>query len=88
MADTSKYDRSVGLHCPTCGATQFHHDEHDESAPVTCASCGLQISRNDLIEANGENIAAHVGQMKDEVIADVRKQLRDAFSALKSFKVK
>jgi len=88
MTDAGKYDRSVKLQCPTCGATQFHHDEHDENARVICASCGLQISRGELIEANGENISAHVEQMKSEVVADVRKQLRDALSGLKTFKVK
>lgn len=88
MNDAGKYDRSVELQCPTCGATQFHHDEHDETAPVTCASCGLKISRSELIEANDENITAHVEQMKDEVVADVRKQLSDALSGLKNFKIK
>lgn len=85
---SGKYDRSIGLHCPTCGGTQFQYDEHDEVAPVVCPSCGLTISRTDLISANGDNIGAHVEQVKEEVVVDIRKQLRDAFKGNKFFKVK
>jgi predicted RNA-binding Zn-ribbon protein involved in translation (DUF1610 family) len=85
MTEANKYDRTVTLMCPTCGDTQFEHDEHDENASVTCTSCGLKISRTDLIEANGENISGQVEQMKSQVVADMQKQLQ---KALKGFRIK
>lgn len=83
-----KFDRSVELHCPTCGGTQFEHEEHDETAPVRCAGCGLITSRNDLIAANGENIGAHVDQIAKEVSADLMKQLKNSFKGNKFIKIK
>ena len=83
-----QYDRSIELHCPTCGGTKFEHDEHDETAPVTCPSCGLSLSRSDLIAANGENLDAHIEQIKGEVADDLKKQLQQAFKGSKMFKVK
>jgi uncharacterized Zn finger protein (UPF0148 family) len=85
MTDSSKYDRTVTLICPTCGGTKFEHDEHDENSAVTCASCGLQISRSDLVDGNGENISAQIEQVKSEVVADIKAQLQQA---LKGFKAK
>lgn len=83
-----KYDRSVELICPTCGSTQFEYDEHDDAVPMTCASCSLSVSRSDLIAANGENIGVHVEQITGEVVADLKKQLQQAFKGSKLFKVK
>ena len=67
------------------GGTQFEHDEHDESAAVTCASCGLQISRSNLIEANSENISAQIEQVKSEVVADMKAKFQ---RKLKNFRIK
>lgn len=85
MTDASKYDRAVTLMCPTCGDTQFEHDEHDENVAVTCVSCGLKITRTDLIEANSENISGQVEQIKSEVVADMKAQLQ---KSLKGFRIK
>ena len=83
-----KYDRSVELHCPTCGGSQFECVEHDEAALVTCVSCGLSLSRSDLIAANGENIGAHVERVKNEVAADLRRHIQQAFKGNKFFRMK
>lgn len=85
---SGKYDRSVELHCPTCGGTQFEHDELDETAPVTCLSCGLSLSRGNLIAANSENIDAHIEQIKGDVTADLKRQLQQAFKGNKFIKLK
>lgn len=84
----SKYDRSVELHCPTCGGTNFEYEEHDEAAPVKCAGCGLITSRSDLIAANGENIGAHIEQITKEASADLVKQFKNAFKGNKFIKLK
>ncbi|WP_425480510.1 ECs_2282 family putative zinc-binding protein [Xanthomonas vasicola] len=48
--DAGKYDRSIALLCPTCGGSQFAHDDSDDSATalVTCANCGLEIPKEGL----------------------------------------
>lgn len=67
-----KYGRSVSLLCPTCGSDQFKYD--DEGSPeVTCASCGLQTTKDDLIRSNSENIDLHVNEMTDEILKDALK---------------
>lgn len=87
--DSNKYSRTIEMHCPTCGGTEFKSDEAaGAESPVTCTSCGLQLTRDDLREANGQNIAAHVDEVKKEVVQDIRKAFRDAFKGNKSFRIK
>lgn len=83
-----KYDRSIEMHCPTCGGAQFEFDENDEAAPMKCGACNLLISRDELIAANGENIGAHLEQVKAEVASDISRKFRDAFKGSKLFKLK
>lgn len=89
--DAEKYNRSVTLICPTCGCDQFEYD--DSSEPVVhmkCARCQREFTRDELIEANRENVSEHVKEMKGEIVKDVAKELRDslkkAFSGSKSIK--
>ena len=75
------YNRSVSLVCPTCGNEEF---EHDEVSPICeCSDCGLQISHDDLKEANSDRIEAAVEEMKADVMDDVQKRLKKAFSKWK-----
>jgi transcription initiation factor TFIIIB Brf1 subunit/transcription initiation factor TFIIB len=86
MIDGSKYNQTVTLNCPTCGGTQFEHD--DSSDRAKCTGCGLVLTKDSLIEANNENVTAHVGEIKEQVLADLTKSLKDAFKSNKfiSFK--
>lgn len=92
--DAGKYDRSIALLCPTCGGSQFAHDDSDDSATalVTCANCGLEISKDELIRANSENIDEHTKEIGKEVAKDIQKQLNDslrkAFGGSKHFRIK
>ncbi|MEB2027279.1 hypothetical protein R5576_05360 [Xanthomonas euvesicatoria] len=92
--EAGKYDRSITLFCPTCGGTQFARDDSDASASAlfTCASCGLEIPKDELIQANSENINEHVKEIKNEVTKDIQKQLNDslrkAFGGSKHFRIK
>ncbi|ODU86095.1 MAG: hypothetical protein ABT00_09065 [Bordetella sp. SCN 68-11] len=91
MIDRGKYDRTVTLHCPTCGGTDFKYEAetaHEDSALITCPSCGLTITKSDLIASNGENIDAHLDEVKAEVMQDITKSLRDAFKGNKFIKLK
>ena len=85
--DSNKYSRTVEMQCPTCGGIEFKSEEGIESQ-VTCASCGLQLTKDEIRQANGQNIAAHVDEVKREVVKDVQKAFRDAFKGNRNFRIK
>lgn len=90
--DEAKYDRQITLICPVCGSDQFSYDDDDDSAPVTCADCGRQATRSELIDDNSEVIESHVAEIGEEVVADVAKELNkslaDAFRGNKHIRFK
>ncbi len=92
--DTEKYNRSVALLCPTCGGTQFSPVSPDdiESELQRCASCGREITRDELIRENSENIDEHAKEIEKEVTKDIalelKKQLASAFRGSKFIKLK
>lgn len=86
--DAGKYNKSVEMLCPTCGGSDFSGNDGTNEARLTCGSCGLELTKSELIEANSENIAGHVDQVKKAVIDDVQKAFRDAFKGNKMFKLK
>lgn len=79
--DAAKYNRSITLLCPSCGSDQFSHgDGVDEAIEITkCASCGREMTKDDLIHENSENISANVDEVKNEIVDDIRKQFKDIF---------
>ena len=90
--DTSKHERSVPLLCPTCGSDQFAYDDEDENVPVTCAQCGREMPRDELMRENSESLDKHVENMGQDVMKDVQqeltKSLRDAFKGNKDIEFK
>jgi len=90
--DAEKYSRSVTLQCPTCGGTDFKHDNEDDSGPVTCTSCNRITSREELMNENGANIEASLDEMKKEVVKDMRAEfstvLKKAVGNSKFIKIK
>lgn len=92
--NADKYDRSVALLCPTCGNSEFSHDNADGQVAelLTCGNCGLEISKNDLIQANGENLQAHVQEIGQAVVKDIQKELHEslkkAFGNSKNIKIR
>ncbi len=56
-----KLERQINLLCPTCGGDQFEYDTGDpqNAALFTCASCGREIQREDLLDENQELISNH-----------------------------
>lgn len=89
-----KYSRSITLACPTCAGTQFEYDEADTSgeAPIKCAGCERVMTRDELQEANAENIEVHLEEVKKQVSQDLQKHLQDtlnkAFRGNKNFRIK
>jgi predicted RNA-binding Zn-ribbon protein involved in translation (DUF1610 family) len=79
--DAAKYNRSVTLLCPTCGSDQFSHEDGvEETIEITkCTSCGREMTKDDLIHENSENISAHVDEVKKEMVDDIRKQFKNIF---------
>lgn len=92
--DAEKYNRSVKLLCPTCGGSQFSPVSPDdiESEIQKCTTCGREITRDELIRENSENIDEHLNEMKNEVINDVaselKKKLATAFKGSNFIKLK
>ncbi|MBS3949173.1 MAG: hypothetical protein KGZ53_00680 [Peptococcaceae bacterium] len=89
--DADKYSRTIQMHCPTCGSTQFSAAE-DEFELVTCSSCGRALTRDELVRENSENIAENVKEMKAQIVKDISKQLQDslkkAFKGSKNIRIK
>ena len=91
--DTSKYNRMIEAQFPTCAGTHFSFEgSEDDSAMVTCASCGRRMTRAELRQENNENVEAHVkeiGKQATQDIADeLRKTLKDAFKGSKNITIK
>jgi predicted RNA-binding Zn-ribbon protein involved in translation (DUF1610 family) len=81
--DTEKYNRSVTLLCPTCGSTKFSSSElnNSESELLKCANCGLEVTRDELIRENSENIDEHVKEVTKEVTEDLGRELKKQLAA-------
>lgn len=92
--DSSKYSRSVSLLCPTCGGAMFEFEQGvDQTIELgKCVRCGRQISKDELIRENGENISEHATEIGKDVAKDMaeelRKTLKDAFRGSKFIKIK
>ncbi|WP_318389322.1 ECs_2282 family putative zinc-binding protein [Enterobacter sp.] len=77
-----KYNRNISLLCPVCGNSEMEHVE--ESETVKCTDCGIELTKDELIKENGQNIDSHIDEIKEELSKDVQKQLNEIFS--KAFK--
>ena len=91
---SEKYDRSVSLHCPTCGSTQFEYDEtlEDDNAMVRCISCDREITKAELTHENSGNINEHMKEISklalDDVAKEMRKSLKKTLRGNKNIKFK
>lgn len=92
--DAAKHNRSVTLYCPTCGGTSFETaGGPDELTIMTkCAACGREMTKEDLIAENSENISGHVKEMGEQIAKDfadeMRKSLKNALRGSKFIKFK
>lgn len=89
-----KLNRNITLVCPTCGNTEMEslNGLHDVSDSFKCDGCGLEISKEDLINANQENINANLDEVKElaakEVKLEIEKMLKNAFKGSKNINFK
>ena len=92
--DAENCDRSVSLLCPTCGGSQFERNQGvDETIELAkCASCGREMTKDELIRENSENISEHVKEMGKEITRDLadelRQTLRRSFGGSKFIQIK
>lgn len=88
------YNRNVSLLCPTCGCSQFLYENGvDETIEISkCASCAREVTKDELIHENSENIDEHVKEIGKSRTDDVAKQLREslkrAFKSSKNIRIK
>lgn len=84
-------NRIVEMNCPVCADNMFLHNE-DENSLIVCNSCSTEFTRDELKEANTENINQHKKEMVDKAINEVKKQfqkdIKNIFTNSKNFKVK
>ncbi|WP_432452600.1 MULTISPECIES: ECs_2282 family putative zinc-binding protein [unclassified Agarivorans] len=89
-----KYNRSIGLQCPTCGCTSYEYEHGvDETIEVAkCASCGREITKDELFQENSENIQEHISEVGKQVTDDLAKELKaslkKAFKGSKNIRIK
>ncbi|ESK54713.1 ECs_2282 family putative zinc-binding protein [Acinetobacter tjernbergiae] len=88
------YNRNINLLCPTCGCSQFSFENGvDETIEIAkCASCGREVTKDELIHENSENISEHVKEIGKNVTDDIAKHLREslkkAFKGSKNIRIK
>lgn len=88
------YGRSIGIRCPTCSSIEFSgaSESGDSTEILTCAGCGLEITRRDLMDANQENLHEHANEIGKEAVNDLAKELRrklqGAFRGSKHIRIK
>jgi uncharacterized Zn finger protein len=89
-----KYQRSIGLQCPTCGCTDYEYEQGvDETIELAkCASCGREFTKDELIHENSENIHEHFSEIGKKVTEDLAKELKEslkkAFRGNKNIRIK
>ena len=89
-----KYSRQISLLCPTCGCSEFEFDEGTVQTGelAKCASCGREMTKDELIRENSENISEHAKEVGQGVVRGLAKELRTslkkAFRGSKNIKIK
>lgn len=87
--DAENYKRSISLYCPTCGGTSFETAGGPDEliATAKCVSCGREMTKEDLITENSENISEHAKEMGREIVRDAAEEFKNSLKrALRSNK--
>lgn len=77
----SDYDRSVSMQCPTCGCENFEREA--DNPHVRCVQCGLEMTKDELRDANGGRIEAEADALKNELLKDVKADFARMFKKWK-----
>ena len=85
-------NKNVTLLCPTCGNSDLEiiHGSEETVELVRCPSCGRELTKDELIKENSENIDMNLTEVKNEITKDVAKEmqkmLKDVFKGNKNIK--
>lgn len=71
--------RNVTMNCATCGNDQFEYDKDDDNSSYKCSDCGREYTKSELFEANEYKINKNIGDIKDEALDKVEKELKKMF---------
>jgi len=86
-------NRSVVLHCPTCGNSLMEFESLDtDPVMIKCPSCGRTMTKDELMDENGEVVDSALDEMKKEIFKDIkddfRKRLKKSVRGTKSIKIR
>ena len=88
----SDYSKKVEMICPLCGSTTFEYDTEKEDGDVTCISCKRVFTRDELFNANQENLNANMEDIQNEVLKDtaheIKNMMKKTFGNNTNFKIK
>lgn len=78
------YNKSIELKCTTCGDSNFSFNE--DKSWIKCNRCEREYNNgyDELVNLNQETINNELNKTKEEIMADVKKDLQDALK--KAFK--
>ncbi len=86
------YSRKIEMICPVCGSKTFESDNEIQDDDVTCLCCKKTFTRDELSNANKNNIDQNLSKIKEEVLQDTKKEMQDmlkkAFGNNKNIKIK
>jgi Zn ribbon nucleic-acid-binding protein len=89
-----QYQRSIGLQCPTCGCTEYEYEQGSEETIelAKCASCGRELTKDELIRENSESINEHIfeigKQVTDDLAKELKASLKKAFKGSENIRIK
>lgn len=87
--DLDKFNRTLTLLCPTCGGTQFETDANEISDSLfRCKSCQREVTKQELIDENRENITENIKEIGQGVREEVANELKRAFAGIKNIKIR
>ena len=67
--------KTIEIECPSCNTVGHSIDDSDIT---TCGSCGLELHKSELIEANKPKIRQKINldQVKKDIVNDLKKRLK------------
>ena len=83
----NELSRNVSLICPVCGNDQFRIMGAEDNelkntsgeVQVQCSDCGAVFSKEEIIEENSEKIDIAIEELKDDIAAEIEKEVKGIF---------
>lgn len=81
----NNYCRKITLYCPLCGSDMF---DKINAKQYTCIKCGTNFSKEEIMEENQYIINENVNDVKNEIIKDFTKELKNKLKGIMNIKWK